>query len=732
MSRDARRLSLLCAALFALSALAVVPASASALPNLVVTSVAPLTATTGHDVRFSAVVTNTGTTATTAGEIIGVRFSVDGTGVSWSDDSTASLAAGASRTLTANGGPDLNAVWTATAGAHTLDAWVDDVARITESSDADNRRQATLNVTTTPANLVVSSIGTVTAKAGDAGTFSATIRNTGGTATPVVTHGVRFSVDGVAVSWSDNSTASLAPGATRTLTANGGPDGNATWTATAGAHTLNAFVDDVNRIPEGVETDNRLDMPFSVGSAPTKPRVFAHWHHSAQRAVSGYNDVDDYQLEIRRAKAMGVEGFAYNVIDVDLELPELEDLYTAANLEGNFWLFPSADLNPSIAIGMSDAKLDRLAYWKYTDPARLRTDGGRFGDNIPVMQTWHGQAKGASYWTTRQNAWKSEGKPMYFIPYFPPSGSPVDDSTVDATFNTYDGSVSGQSDDIVDGFFNFSGWANLTDAGAAVPRNRAYDTAADARAGMDAMYGCAPHFNRHDGTSDVQNRIIGDFEGFNAWILCLEALVLDNPRFIEFPTWNDYLEGSYLGGPYPRTALWATFRGNEYSHDAFREIGAYYMQWFKSGVKPVPSTDLIAIAHRQHPRCAPGPHPGSDGSATCSAAANDTDNAETRSGTTTTIRPLKRQLGATSTDDNLYGAVILKSPGTVIMTTGSTSKSFALPAGVSRISMPFTTGTQSIKLVRDNVTVTSKTSDVQIIAKPNVFNYNVNTAWARK
>ena len=71
-----------------------------------------------------------------------------------------------------------------------------------------------------------------------------------------------------------------------------------------------------------------------------------------------------------------------------------------------------------------------------------------------------------------------------------------------------------------------------------------------------------------------------------------------NPRFTAFSTWNDYLEGSYLGGPYPRNALWPNYRGNEFSHDAFREIAKYYLDWYKTGRQPQITTDLIAIAHR--------------------------------------------------------------------------------------------------------------------------------------
>ncbi len=108
-------------------------------PDLVVTSVtaSPASPVAGNQVRFTAVIKNVGTTATPTGVIHGVVFRIDGRGVTFSDTSTTSLAAGATRTLTANGG-SASGLWTATSGSHTLMAYVDDVDRITETSETNN------------------------------------------------------------------------------------------------------------------------------------------------------------------------------------------------------------------------------------------------------------------------------------------------------------------------------------------------------------------------------------------------------------------------------------------------------------------------------------------------------------------------------------------------------------------------------------------------------------------
>ena len=103
---------------------------------------------------------------------------------------------------------------------------------------------------------------------GDAVAFRATIKNTGaGPTPPGVTHGIAFHVGGEFVSWSDAFGGPLAPGATRTLTANNGPKNSAVWTATPGRHAVSAHLDDVNRINESDETNNRRETVMDVAEA---------------------------------------------------------------------------------------------------------------------------------------------------------------------------------------------------------------------------------------------------------------------------------------------------------------------------------------------------------------------------------------------------------------------------------------------------------------------------------
>jgi archaellum component FlaF (FlaF/FlaG flagellin family) len=218
----------------------------------------------GQAVTFSATISNQGTASKPAGVINGVGFRVDGNLVTWSDNNTAALAPGQSITVTANSGPSGSATWSAGSGAHSVEAWLDDVNRVGETDENNNKlsSRVAFGVDLTVTNI---SWDPPVPQSSQPVTFSATIKNNGTVATAGgIQHGVRFEIDGQLVSWSDNSTTSLAPGATRTVTANFGPNGVATWPAVSGKHSIAAWVDDVNRLPDVDRSNNKLQTQLQA------------------------------------------------------------------------------------------------------------------------------------------------------------------------------------------------------------------------------------------------------------------------------------------------------------------------------------------------------------------------------------------------------------------------------------------------------------------------------------
>jgi glucan endo-1,3-alpha-glucosidase len=134
----------------------------SGLPDLVVTglTMTPTNPKAGDHVVFTAAVLNQGTVATPVGTVVGVGFDLDGSAAAsvWEDTDTTALAPGASVTLMATGGTIGGNYWIATGGSHSVTAWVDDVNRIPETNESNNKLTETLSVDTASAATAVHQI----------------------------------------------------------------------------------------------------------------------------------------------------------------------------------------------------------------------------------------------------------------------------------------------------------------------------------------------------------------------------------------------------------------------------------------------------------------------------------------------------------------------------------------------------------------------------------------------
>jgi hypothetical protein len=463
--------------------------------------------------------------------------------------------------------------------------------------------------------------------------------------------------------------------------------------------------DDVDKCVNeaGPASNNGCPVVEPPPSGTDPPNVCAHWHVATQREVSGIDTVAELLPEFQSASEMGVECFALNVNGWDTSYQFNTNLVwdTATQWNANhpnqkIYLYPSIDMS-SI---QSEATFEAISRHKYNDPARLRVDGGVHGNNLPVTQTWLGNQLfgGPSGWDRILDEEANAGRPVFFMPYFNGGSS----STVDA----YNGANNSSSaDDVIDGLYNFGGLASGDNSEAGYQNNQTLVSAVTPD--MDAQVGCAPHFNRHSDTGPFGNRIIGDFEGFHAFKKCMEGFAASQPEFMEFVTWNDYLEGSYLGGPYTQAQLPSRYDGNYMSHNAFRKLGRYYIGWYESGTRPAINKDFIALAHRPHP-----------------------ENVSGVNGTTDSIG-LVKQVDYSVVEDRLYAAVMLTQPGQVRLTSGTSSQTFDVPAGVAEVSMPFAVGIQKIELVRNGATQLSATSAIPITLGPvTLFNFNVATTYA--
>ena len=248
--------------------------------DLIVTNVSwtPAAPAPGDPIVFSATLKNAGSAATPAGAQHTVHFLLDDatSAATWSTTYTQSIAPGESVTVTANGGQGGLNYWVGTAGPHTVKAWANKLGALPDEADTTNNTLIeSLNVGAPAYDLVVSDISYTPASpvTGSAVVFSARLTNQGTTATPDgLAHVVNFFLDGstTSTSWSTNHTASIPAGGSVVVTANGGQGGNA-WTATAGTHTVLAWVNKGLTLPNESNTSNNDDHSetFTVGSTST-------------------------------------------------------------------------------------------------------------------------------------------------------------------------------------------------------------------------------------------------------------------------------------------------------------------------------------------------------------------------------------------------------------------------------------------------------------------------------
>lgn len=232
----------------------------------------------GDKVTFTAAITNNSSVDIPAGVSIGVKITVDGKGTYTNTTYKDGLKAGETVKLTPT------SKWTATAGGHTFLATADHQDKLPDESNEDNNTRTKninaqalgKNASYTPVtggyDLIVTDItwGKETITVGEALTFTATVVNAGDQAVPAGTIiGVQFQIDSntSVITWCDTYSAGLEPGAAVDLTASGGTNGN-TWTATEGTHTLMAWVDDTNRLPNEVNETTTNNQKTITITAP--------------------------------------------------------------------------------------------------------------------------------------------------------------------------------------------------------------------------------------------------------------------------------------------------------------------------------------------------------------------------------------------------------------------------------------------------------------------------------
>ncbi|MDP9416420.1 MAG: DNRLRE domain-containing protein, partial [Actinomycetota bacterium] len=151
-------------------------------------------------------------------------------------------------------------------------------------------------------------------------------------------------------------------------------------------------------------------------------------------------------------------------------------------------------------------------------------------------------------------------------------------------------------------------------------------------------------------------------------------------EWVQLPTWNDYAEGTQ-------------FAPSAKHGWTFLDINAYYLSWYKTGVRPTIVRDTVYVTHRTQPH-----------------AAKPTF-AQTK---------LMALRGGSPARDTVEALTFLTAPATVKVQVGSKAYLCQAEAGVDTCTVPLGTGRVSATVVRNGATVTGVVSRHEVTATPYV------------
>ncbi|OAA59411.1 alpha-1,3-glucanase [Cordyceps fumosorosea ARSEF 2679] len=409
--------------------------------------------------------------------------------------------------------------------------------------------------------------------------------------------------------------------------------------------------------------------------------VFCHFMIGIVGDRTSSNDYDD---DMRRAKAAGIDAFALNIGVDGYTDQQLGYAYDSAARNG-MRVFISFDFNwwsPGDAGGVG-AKIKQ-----YKDrPAQLRVDGRVFassfaGDGLDVDAM-----RGAA------------GENVYFVPNFHPGQS---------------------SADKIDGALNWMGWPS--DGSNKAPKPGRSVSVADGDSAYQSWLGgktylapVSPWFFTHFGpeVSFSKNWVFpGGSLLFDRW----NEILQKGFPMVEIVTWNDYGESHYVGplnSPHydDGNSKWT----NDMPHDGWLDLSKPFIKAYKAGAKSVDNyidDEKIIYWYRR------------------TLASLDCDATDTTSGRSANNASGNyfegRPDGWQTLPDVVYVASFLKSAGIITVTSGGQTHTENAPAGAHIFAVPAAVGRQTFALGRGGATVMQETSlmDIADVCPCGLYNFN--------
>ncbi|UPK92795.1 hypothetical protein LCI18_003730 [Fusarium solani-melongenae] len=409
--------------------------------------------------------------------------------------------------------------------------------------------------------------------------------------------------------------------------------------------------------------------------------VFAHFMIGI---VSNRQSSADYDEDMKLAKAAGIDAFALNIGTDTYNDAQLGYAYDSANRNGmkvfisfdfHYW-----DKNNAAAVGQ---KVKQYA----GRPAQLMVD------NRVFVSSFAGDGLDA-------NAVRSAaGSNIYFVPNFTPWG----------------GSTNG-----IDGALNWMGWPN--DGNNKAPKNGKSVSVADGDnnylnwlGGKKYMAPVSPWFFTHFGP---------EVDWSKNWVFPGGSLIFDRWNevlqkgfpMVEILTWNDYGESHYIGPLKSKhnddgSSKWV----NDMPHNGWLDLSKPYIAAYKNkdtNVAKYIDKDQLVYWYRRNLK-----------SLNCDSTDTTSNNPPPNPNENYFMG---RPDGWDTMEDVVYVVSLLKSAGTVVITSGGNSVTKDVGAGATLIKVNAGVGKQTFTLKRGSSNVLSDTSlmDITNVCACGLYNYN--------
>ena len=364
------------------------------------------------------------------------------------------------------------------------------------------------------------------------------------------------------------------------------------------------------------------------------------------------------ETEVRRAIAIGLDGFTYDVLNPNpssIHRTRLDKLLAAiARVDPGFSVQLVLDMTTSSfggAAGGTDATAMAGIMTLFTgvgsNPALQRLADGRI-----VVSAFAAERRSAAFWQNALTQLESMGYRVAFVPM--PVGSWPSNS---ARFNGVP-------------LYGASSWGSGTVGGATGLRTVA---AGVHNAGLVWMAPVRPQDSRPKELHYTESSNSGAYRA--QWAAAIEG----GADWVQLITWNDYSEDSEMT-PSTRTQT------------GFYDLAAYYIAWFKTGVQPVIARDAVYYFHRAHSMDTTVARPTVQTAANYFTAVN----------------------GPTMAENQIEIVGLLTAPGTLeIEINGHTARQ-DVGAGIQSFRVPLEDGTPVFRIVRGGSTVASVTSATTI------------------